>query len=88
MNPVQINPYVFAAIISIITFIIGFLLNNTVSSSGRLSRSLAKLDNTVTRLDTTIQGMEKYNTALVNGCKERHEKLDNEVNKIWDKIDK
>ena len=87
MNAVEINPYVFAAIVSVITFTLGFLLNYALSSSGKLTKSIANLDNTVTRLDTTIEGMEKLNAALVLGCKERHEKLDNEVDKIWDKID-
>lgn len=85
MNSIQINPYVFAATISIITFVLGFLLNIAVSSSGKLSKAISMLNNTVTRLDTTIQGMEKLNTVFGEGCEERHRNIDREIERLRNK---
>jgi len=86
MNPVQINPYVFAAVVSLITGVVGFLLNNTTSSSGSLNKTVAKLDNAITRLDTTIQGIKDVNNLFEAGCQERHKKIDKEMDRIKDHI--
>jgi hypothetical protein len=90
MNPIQINPYVFGALVSILTMLLGLVLGNYLSSTGnaqrKLSDAVGKLDITVTRLDTTITGMEKLNSTLIDGCKERHERIDNEMRQIWNKI--
>jgi hypothetical protein len=91
MNPITINPYVFGALVSIIIGMLGFLIGNYLTTSGNAQRRLfdavGKLDNTVTRLDTTISGMEKLNNSFNDGCKERHVKIDKEISDLWDKLE-
>ena len=84
MNPIQINPYVFTALVSVFIGAMGYFLGNILSPSRSLNDAVAKLDNSITRLDTTLTGMEKANNSFADGCKERHDKINREMERMWD----
>lgn len=84
MNSIAINPYVFGALASVFIGVMGYFLGNIFSPSRNLNDTVAKLDNSITRLDTTISGMKEANTSFTDGCKERHDKINREIERIWD----
>lgn len=74
--PIEINPYVFAALASIFVGTMGFMLGQ-IFQGKKITAALNTINMSVTELTTKISGMGK-------SCDERHSRIDGEILRLRD----
>jgi hypothetical protein len=87
---IAIHPTVLIIVCGVIIGAIGFFLTGFITSSNKsqqkLTETVARLDNSITRLDTTILGIKEANDRFDDGCKERHAVIEKRLNAHSDRL--
>jgi len=85
-SSIQIHPAVLSVLSAIIVGLIGFFaggyLNNNNKVQAELSKTVSRLANSITKLDTTIEAMKDANEKFTESCKERHTAIDKRLDKL------
>jgi hypothetical protein len=77
---IQIHPTVLIIICGVLIGSIGFFTGGFIMNSNKaqqkLTDTVARLDKSITKLDTTITGIKEANDRFDETCKERHTTID------------
>ena len=84
VDPVEINPYVFAALASVFIGTMGFFFGQ-IFKTKTFTVALNKVTESVIKLEATLSGMISVNEKVSNACEERHKAIDKEIDRLRDK---